>query len=98
MGINGLEGQQAVRASDYSIEEFQFLSRLILYHGRENYRKNTTMILYNFYKNLILVLPQFWYGIYNGFSGQFLYDTWIFQLFNIIFASMPIGIYAIIDK
>ena len=98
VGIKGLEGQQAARASDYAITEFQHLGTLILYHGRESYRKNANLILYNFYKNLILVLPQFWFGFLNGFSAQFLYDTWIFQLYNIIFTSAPIFIYALIDK
>ena len=60
IGIRGLEGQQAVRASDYAIGEFRFLRKLILYFGRESYRKNTTLICYNFYKNVLLVLPHFW--------------------------------------
>lgn len=60
IGIRGLEGQQAVRASDYAIGEFRFLRKLILCFGRESYRKNTTLICYNFYKNVLLVLPHFW--------------------------------------
>ena len=60
IGIRGLEGQQAVRASDYAIGEFRFLRKLVLHFGRESYRKNTTLICYNFYKNVLLVLPHFW--------------------------------------
>ncbi|EGR28204.1 phospholipid-translocating p-type flippase family protein, putative [Ichthyophthirius multifiliis] len=113
VGIKGLEGQQAARvkyfififfyqknnqSSDFVIGEFQFLSRLVLYFGREFYRKNSSLVLYNFYKNIILVLPQFWFGFYNGFSGQFLYDIWVFQLYNILFTSAPIVLFAIFDK
>jgi phospholipid-transporting ATPase len=78
VGIKGLEGSQAARASDYAICEFSHLKRLLLFHGRESYRKNSQMILYNFYKNVLLVLPQFWFGFQNGFSALFIYDTWIF--------------------
>ena len=46
-----------MRASDYAIEKFYLLSRLLLYHGRESYRKNSYLICYNFFKNIILVLP-----------------------------------------
>ena len=60
VGIRGVEGQQAARASDYAIGEFKLLRRLILYCGRESYRKNSYLIFYNFYKNLVIVLPQFW--------------------------------------
>jgi phospholipid-transporting ATPase len=57
IGIRGVEGQQAARASDYAIGEFKILGRLLLYHGRESYRKNSRLVLYNFFKNLMLVLP-----------------------------------------
>ena len=52
---------QAARASDYAIAEFKYLQKLILYYGRENYRRNNTLICYNFYKNMILCFPLFWY-------------------------------------
>jgi P-type E1-E2 ATPase len=39
VGIIGLEGMQAVQASDYAIAQFRFLSRLLLVHGRLNYRR-----------------------------------------------------------
>jgi P-type E1-E2 ATPase len=61
VGIKGLEGQQAARASDYSIAEFRFLRRLLFVHGRESYRRNSNLVCYNFFKNICLVLPQFWF-------------------------------------
>lgn len=39
VGISGKEGMQAVLASDYSIAQFRFLSRLLLVHGRWDYRR-----------------------------------------------------------
>ena len=98
IGIKGVEGQQAARASDYSIGEFKVLRRLVLFYGRESYRKNSYLICYNFFKNMVLVLPQFWFGFYNGFSGQATYNPFLFQLYNIFYASLPIVIYAIFDK
>ncbi len=53
VGIKGLEGVQAARASDYAIGEFKLLKRLLLFHGRECYRRNSIVILYNFYKNVV---------------------------------------------
>lgn len=60
IGIAGREGKQAARASDYSIGEFKHLKKLMFFYGRECYRRNTICVLYNFFKNVILVLPQFW--------------------------------------
>ena len=34
VGISGREGNAAVLASDYSIGQFRFLTRLLLIHGR----------------------------------------------------------------
>lgn len=98
IGIAGLEGAQAVRASDYSIGQFCFLQRLLFVHGRECYRRNANLICYNFYKNVLLVIPLFYYGMFSAFSGQLIYNMWIYQLFNIVFAAMPIVLYAVFDK
>jgi phospholipid-transporting ATPase len=50
IGIKGLEGFEAARASDYSIGEFKILRTLVLQKGREFLRKNSNLVGYNFYK------------------------------------------------
>jgi phospholipid-transporting ATPase len=60
VGISGLEGQQAARSADYAIGQFKFLKNLLFTHGREAYRRNSYLVCYIFYKNIVFVLPQFW--------------------------------------
>jgi phospholipid-transporting ATPase len=74
------------------------LRPLLFVHGRESYRKNSTLVLYNFFKNIILVFPQFWVSVFNNFSGQTPYDSFIYQLFNVFYTSMPIIIFAVFDE
>lgn len=62
IGIKGVEGNQAARSSDYSIAQFKFLKRLLLLYGRESLRKNGNLIMYNFYKNMLLGFPLFFFG------------------------------------
>lgn len=38
-------------------------------HGRWGYKRVSLMICYYFYKNIILVLTEFYFAFYNGFSG-----------------------------
>ena len=57
IGIKGVEGYQAARASDYAIAEFKLLSPLLFIIGRECYRRNSYLVFYNFFKNIILCLP-----------------------------------------
>lgn len=98
IGISGLEGQQAARASDYSISQFSYLKRLLFVHGRECYRRNATLICYNFYKNVLLVMPLFFYGIFSVFSGQILYNQWSYQTYNVFYVALPIILYAVFDR
>lgn len=98
VGIAGLEGKQAVRASDYSIAQFSYLKKLLFVHGRECYRRNSILICYNFYKNVLVVMPLFFFGMFSVFSGEMFYNVWVYQMFNLTFASLPIIIYAIFDK
>lgn len=69
VGIQGLEGMQAARASDYAISQFEYLKSLLFYHGREAYRRNSILAIYMFYKNILFVMPQFWFGFTSAFSG-----------------------------
>lgn len=99
IGIKGVEGQQAARASDFAIGEFKHLRRLLFLYGRESYRKNSNMALYCCYKNVLLVMPQFWYSIfYINSSGTIIYNDFLYQFVNIIYASVPIMAYAIFDR
>ena len=63
IGIYGEEGMRAVQASDFAIGEFQFLRRLLFYHGRVNSNRISQMILYFFYKNFVFTIIHFFYTL-----------------------------------
>ncbi|RLN93359.1 hypothetical protein BBJ28_00018574 [Nothophytophthora sp. Chile5] len=90
VGISGQEGMQAANSSDYAMAQFRFLSRLLLVHGRWNYVRMGKLILYIFYKNVILNLTQFWYMIFTGYSGQKFFLEWGLQGYNLLFTALPI--------
>ena len=69
IGIAGREGMQAARASDYAIGKFKFLRPLLFFHGREAYRRVAWLVCYNFYKNFLYVIVQYFFGFYSVFSG-----------------------------
>jgi P-type E1-E2 ATPase len=45
-----------VNASDYAIGQFRFLTRLLIVHGRWNYRRMSVLVSYMFYKNIVLCM------------------------------------------
>eukprot|EP01061_Rhynchopus_euleeides_P023410 TRINITY_DN380_c0_g5_i1.p1 TRINITY_DN380_c0_g5~~TRINITY_DN380_c0_g5_i1.p1 ORF type:complete len:1339 (+),score=528.07 TRINITY_DN380_c0_g5_i1:76-4092(+) len=98
IGISGLEGLQAARASDYSIGQFRFLQRLLLIHGRWSYKRVSKVILYSFYKNILLYLTQFWFCLFNSWTGKSLYDRWSLAAFNVAFTALPIMAVGVFDR
>lgn len=90
VGISGVEGMQAVMASDFSIAQFRFLERLLVVHGHWCYKRIAQMICYFFYKNIAFGLTIFYFEAYASFSGQSVYDDWYMLLFNVILTSLPV--------
>ncbi|XP_050370284.1 probable phospholipid-transporting ATPase 5 [Argentina anserina] len=90
VGISGMEGMQAVMASDISLPQFRFLARLLIVHGHWCYKRISKMILYFVYKNIAFGLTLFYYEVYTRFSGEVLYDDWYMALFNVILTSLPV--------
>ena len=44
VGISGREGRAAVLASDFAFAQFQYLTRLLLVHGRWSYKRNSEVV------------------------------------------------------
>ncbi|RHY08990.1 hypothetical protein DYB36_003049 [Aphanomyces astaci] len=91
-------GMQAVRSADFAIGQFRFLSRLILVHGRWNYRRVSIVILFSFYKNMALIMTLFAYSFLNGHSGQTLYESYLMVGWNALYTFFPILVLGIKDE
>ncbi|KAJ3450981.1 putative phospholipid-transporting atpase [Anaeramoeba flamelloides] len=98
IGISGQEGMQAVLASDYSIAQFKFLKRLLLVHGRWNFRRVCIIILYSFYKNMAFAFLQFIFAFQSSFTAQTLFDALCISFYNVIFTSFPIMVLSVFDQ
>lgn len=89
VGIQGKEGTQAVRSSDFSIGQFRFLEKLLLEYGRNGYIKISNFICYYFYKNILLCVTEFFFSLFNGFSGQIFFADYLNTMYNAFFTSWP---------
>ncbi|KAL7751368.1 hypothetical protein RI367_003228 [Sorochytrium milnesiophthora] len=89
VGIQGVEGGQAVRASDYAFVEFKCLARLLCVHGRYSYLRLTKMILYTFYKNIMLISIQLLFGIHSLWSGSTVYNGSFLTTWNVVSTVAP---------
>lgn len=98
VGIAGLEGRQAVMSSDYAIARFKFLQRLLLIHGRWCYLRCAEMTLVFFFKNVVFVLPIFWYQFLCAFSAQSMYHFSNQMFYNLLYTSLPVIAVAALDQ
>ncbi|KAJ1305911.1 hypothetical protein OPQ81_010630 [Rhizoctonia solani] len=98
VGISGVEGLQAARSADVAISQFRYLKKLLLVHGSWSYQRLSKLILYSFYKNIVLYMTQFWYSFFNNFSGQIAYESWTLSFYNVIFTVLPPLVIGIFDQ
>lgn len=73
-----------MNAADFAVAQFRFLQRLLLVHGRLNYRRMCKFILYSFWKNAVLTLLLFYYTFISGFSGTSMFEGMVWTSFNVI--------------
>ncbi|KAH9261482.1 hypothetical protein BASA81_000138 [Batrachochytrium salamandrivorans] len=97
VGISGLEGMQAVNSADFALGRFYFLKRLLLVHGRNNYRRTSKLVVLILYKNVFMIIAQICFSIYNGFSGQKFYFQLGVEGYNLVFTNSVI-ITTLFDK
>lgn len=98
VGIRGKEGTEAARVADFVAGEFQFIKLLTLYYGREWYRKNAQLANYSFFKNWMHVASTVAFGGFTYFSGVMIFNVYLYELFNVIYSSWPIIIWAVFDE
>ncbi|GMH33103.1 hypothetical protein BSKO_00937 [Bryopsis sp. KO-2023] len=98
VGIAGKEGRQAVNNSDYSIGQFKFLIRLLLVHGQMSHYRLARLIKFSFFKNISFAFVLIYYQFFCGFSGQTLIDDISAAMYNVVFTSMPILLFSILDR
>jgi hypothetical protein len=70
IAVYGREGSQAVAASDFAVDRFACLRRLLLVHGAWCFTRTSELILYTFMHNCAYVFVILYHQIFNGFSGS----------------------------
>ncbi|KAK0566645.1 aminophospholipid translocase [Tilletia horrida] len=96
VGISGVEGLQAARSADVAISQFRFLRKLLLVHG--SCARLSKMILYSFYKNIMLYMTLFWFSFQNSFSGQVPFESWTLTFYNVVFTVLPPLVIGVFDQ
>lgn len=90
VGIVGKEGRQASLAADFSIEQFFHLTKLLVWHGRNSYKRSAKLAQFVIHRGLIIAVCQTMYSIAIKFEPEGLYKDWLLVGYATVYTAMPV--------
>ncbi|SPN97648.1 probable P-Type ATPase related to neomycin resistance protein [Cephalotrichum gorgonifer] len=97
VGIVGKEGKQASLAADFSIEQFCHLTKLLVWHGRNSYKRSAKLAQFVIHRGLIIAVCQTMYSIALGFRPEGLFKNWLLVGYATIYTAAPV-LSLVLDK
>lgn len=90
VGIVGKEGKQASLAADFSIDQFCYLLKLLLWHGRNSYKRSAKLGQFVIHRGLLISVAQAVYSISSHFEPLALYQGWLMVGFSTVYTMAPV--------
>ena len=90
VGIVGKEGRQASFAADFSITQFCHLTKLLLWHGRNSYKRSAKLSQFVIHRGLIISICQVVYSISSSFEPLALYQGWLMVGYATCYTMAPV--------
>jgi phospholipid-translocating ATPase len=90
VGIVGKEGKQASLAADFSINQFSYLNRLILWHGRNSYKRSARLSQFVIHRGLIISIIQAVFSALFFFIAIPIYNGWLMVGYATFYTMMPV--------
>lgn len=97
VGIMGKEGRQASLAADFSIEQFYHLVKLLVWHGRNSYKRSAKLAQFMIHRGLIIAVCQTMYSIALKFEPEGLYKDWLLVGYATVYTAAPV-LSLVLDK
>lgn len=90
VGIVGKEGKQASLAADFSVTQFSFLTKLLLWHGRNSYRRSAKLAQFVIHRGLIISIMQAVFSAIFYFAPIALYQGWLMVGYATVYTMAPV--------
>eukprot|EP00158_Paraphelidium_tribonemae_P008292 Partr_v1_DN28543_c0_g2_i7_m72678 putative ATPase class II type len=90
VGIVGKEGKQASLAADFSVTQFSFLTRLLLWHGRNSYKRSAKLSQFVMHRGLIISVIQAVFSAIFYFVPIALYQGLVLVGYSTIYTMAPV--------
>jgi len=90
VGIVGKEGKQASLAADFFVTQFSYLTKLLLWHGRNSYRRSAKLAQFVIHRGLIISVMQAVFSSIFYFAPIALYQGWLMVGYATIYTMAPV--------
>ncbi|KAL5466772.1 hypothetical protein EMCRGX_G030921 [Ephydatia muelleri] len=90
IGILGKEGKQASLAADFSITHFSHISRLLVWHGRNCYKRSAALSQFVIHRGLIISVMQALFSAVFYFAAVPLYEGILMVGYATIYTMAPV--------
>ncbi len=90
VGIVGKEGKQAAMAADFSILQFSYLVRLMLWHGRNSYKRSASLSQFVMHRGLIISIIQAVFSSLFFYVAVSIYTGWLMVGYTTVFTMLPV--------
>ena len=90
VGIVGKEGRQASLAADFSITSFHHLTKLLVWHGRNSYKRSAKLAQFVMHRGLVISVCQIVYSIATHFEPHALYRDWLLVGYATVYTMAPV--------
>ncbi|GAM24916.1 hypothetical protein SAMD00019534_080910 [Acytostelium subglobosum LB1] len=90
VGIVGKEGKQASLAADFSINQFSYLSRLVLWHGRNSYKRSASLSQFVIHRGLIISFIQCVFSAIYYYAAISIYNGALLVGYATVYTNAPI--------
>ncbi|VUC24232.1 unnamed protein product [Clonostachys rosea] len=97
VGIVGKEGRQASLAADFSIDQFYHLVKLLVWHGRNSYKRSAKLAQFVIHRGLIIAVCQTVFSIARKFEPEGLYKDWLLVGYATVYTAAPV-LSLVLDK
>lgn len=90
VGIVGKEGRQASLAADFSILQFRYITKLLVWHGRNSYKRSAKLAQFVMHRGLIISVCQTVFSVSRRFEPIALYKDWLLVGYATVYTMAPV--------
>jgi len=89
IGVEGVEGKQASMAADFSITSFSHCVRLIMWHGRNSYRRTCVLSQFVMHRGVVYSVVQAIFSVLYAGITMSVFNGYLLMGYSTIFTMGP---------